>query len=194
MEGIRSKGTYFQKLTVSTNIDSRNTIYSRNSGYLSKQFCVYIKKLRQIYHLLKLVKHVSSCLIVDLQLVLTVILKRTRIIFKPIKSMERPGNEATQTSHLHAHLHKTQRKLDVKRSNPGASQVHYITYSIVLFLLFSQFVLTIIFVVSLSSGEKTTGKWGHFTLVNIYICVCTCVTMCLCASVYPYLCLLHYTK
>ena len=99
-----------------------------------------------------------------------------------------PGNEATQTSHLHAHLHKTQRKLDVKRSNLGASQVNYITYSIVLFLLFSQFVLTIIFVVSLSSGEKTTGKWGHFTLVNIYICVCTCVTMCLCASVYPYLC------
>ena len=124
---------------------------------------------------------------------LTVILKRTRIIFKSRKGMERPGNEATQTSHLHAHLHKTQRKLDVKRSNLGASQVNYITYSIVLFLLFSQFVLTIIFVVSLSSREKTTGKWGHFTLVNIYICVCTCVTMCLCASVYPYLCLLQIT-
>ena len=112
MEGICSKGTHFQKLTVSTNTDSRNTIYSRNSGYLSKQFCVYVKKLCQIYllkqynlcvhwskqfvctvknyviyHLLKLVKHISSCLIVDLQLVLTMILKRTRIIFKPRKSM-----------------------------------------------------------------------------------------------------------
>ena len=61
----------------------------------------------QIYHLLKLVKHISSCLIVDLQLVLTVILKRTRIIFKS-RVWGRPGNEATQTSHLHAHLHKTQ--------------------------------------------------------------------------------------
>ena len=158
MEGIRSKRAYFRKLIVSTYIDSRNTIYSRNSVYLSKQFCVYVKKLHQIYHLLKLVKQISSCLIVDLQLVLTVILKRTRIIFKSRKSMERPGNEATQTSHLHAHLHKTQRKLDVNRSNLGASQVNYITYSIVLFLLFSQFVLTIIFVVSLSSGEKTTEK------------------------------------
>ena len=93
--------------------------------------------------------------------------------------------------YMHTYTKPRSRKLDV---NLGASQVNYITYSIVLFLLFSQFVLTIIFVVSLSSGEKTTGKWGHFTLVNIYICVCTCVTMCLCASVHPYLCLLHYTK
>ena len=122
------------------------------------------------------------------------ILKRTLLFLSQERVWERPGNEATQTSHLHAHLHKTQRKLDVKRSNLGASQVNYITYSIVLFLLFSQFVLTIIFVVSLSSGEKTTGKWGHFTFVNIHICVCTCVTMCLCASVYPYLCLLHYNN
>ena len=38
-------------------------------------------------------------------------------------------NEAIQTSHLHVHLHKTQRKLDVKRSNLGASQVNYILYS-----------------------------------------------------------------
>ena len=40
---IRSKGTYFRKLIVSTNIDSRNTIYSRNSGYLSKQFVRTLK-------------------------------------------------------------------------------------------------------------------------------------------------------
>ena len=45
------------------------------------QFVRTVKKLRQIYHLLKLVKHISSCLTVDLQLVLTVILKITRIIF-----------------------------------------------------------------------------------------------------------------
>ena len=32
-------------------IDSRNTIYSRNSGYLSKKFCVYVKKV--VYHFLK---------------------------------------------------------------------------------------------------------------------------------------------
>ena len=38
-------------------------------------------------------------------------------------------NEAIQTSHLHVHLHKTQRKLDVKRSNLGASQVNYLLYS-----------------------------------------------------------------
>ena len=105
MEGICSKGTYFQKLIVSTNVDSRNNIYSRNSGYLSKQFCVYIKKLSQIYHLLKLVKHISSCLIVDHQLVLTVILKRTCNILSQERVWERPGNEATQTSHLHAHLY-----------------------------------------------------------------------------------------
>ena len=94
---------------------------------------------------------------------------------------------------MHTYTKPRSRKLDV---NLGASQVNYITYSIVRFLLFSQFVLTIIFVVSLSSGEKTTGKWGHFTLVNIYICVCTCVIMCLCASVYPYLCYitLRYTS
>ena len=92
--------------------------------------------------------------------------------------------------YMHTYAKPRSRKLDV---NLGASQVNYITYSIVLFILFSQFVLTIIFVVSLSSGEKTTGKWGHFTLVNVYICVCTCVTMCLWASVYPHLCLLHYT-
>ena len=29
-------------------IDSRNTIYSRNSGYLSKQFCVDVKKTSDI--------------------------------------------------------------------------------------------------------------------------------------------------
>ena len=122
---------------------------------------------------------------------LTVILKRTRNILSQERVWEMPGNEATQTSHLHAHLYTNPRstKLDV---NLGASQVIYITYSIVRFLLFSQFVLTIIFVVSLSSGEKTTGKWGHFTLVNIYICVCTCVTMCLCASVY-HICVCYIT-
>ena len=57
--------------------------------------------------------------------------------------------------HIYMHTYTKLGRLDVKISNLGASQVNYITYSIVLFL-FSQFVLTIIFVVSLSSGDKTT--------------------------------------
>ena len=95
--------------------------------------------------------------------------------------------------YMHTYTKPRSRKLDV---NLGASQVNYITYSIIRFLLFSQFVLTIIFVVSLSSGEKTTGKWGHFTLVNIYICVCTCVTKCVHLCIHICVCYitLRYTS
>ena len=34
----------------------------------------------------------------------------------------RPGNEATQTSHLDAHIHKNQKRLERKGLNLGASQ------------------------------------------------------------------------
>ena len=102
---------------------------------------------------------------------------------------ERPGNEATQTSHLHAHLHKTQRKLDV---NLGASQVNYITYSIVRFLLFSQFVLTIISVVSLLSGEKTTGN-GATSPLWIYTSVCVHAWQCVRVHLCIHICVCYIT-
>ena len=110
-----------------------------------------------------------SCPIVNPQVVLTMTL------------IKKYGNEATQTLHLHAHLHKNQRRLDLKGSNLETGQRKY-TYCVI---LFSTIIRCIIVKVR---NNREMGPFHICAFFNIYTSVCRCVILCLCMHLCMHIC------